>query len=141
MKNIILASALAILAACGQENKENKTEKKAVDTVRATPKTEAVTKFEQPISNGKFSVALYETGKTFTYTLSMELGTIKEDVPMTFPNIGIEPKPEIRKGEKDQEAIIGFFDDKGTFREWVKAYSDKGELKLLTLKHYAVYSK
>ena len=58
-----------------------------------------------------------------------------------FPNFGTEPQPRIQKGKNDLECVIGFLDNTGKFREYVMVSVKNDQLKLSTLKRYAVNEK
>lgn len=116
-----------------------------IDLARANPKTEAVASYEQPVPNDLnkwfFRVHLYETDKRFTYKMKLEYEEIKGDDKITFPNLGVDPKPVIQKGTKDMECIIGFLNADGKFMPYKKVYIVDDNLKVTTVASYAVTVK
>lgn len=119
--------------------------KTAIDEARPNPKSTPVAAYEKPVPNDLnkwfFRVQLYETKQRFIYRLKMQYEEINEEKEILFPNLKMEPQPQIKKGVKDFEAIVGFLDNKGAFKEFLQVSATGGNLQLKTLKHYAVYSK
>ena len=69
----------------------------------------------------------------------MQFEEIRGEDTLKLPDFGIEPKPEIRKGIGRFSCIIGFIDKDQSFREYkLVSVKDGRELKLTTLKHYAI---
>lgn len=124
---------------------ETATSETGISEVRDNPKSSAVVNYQEKVQNDLnnwfFRVALYETKDRFVYRMAMEYEEIKEEKDIRFPNLKMEPKPQIQKGSKEHEAIVGFLDEKGQFREYLKVFVEDGNLQLKTLKHYAVYEK
>lgn len=116
-----------------------------LDDVRLNPKTAPVAAYEKPVQNDLnkwfFRVQLFETKQRFVYQLKMQYEEMNEEKEINFPNLKIEPQPQIKRGAKDMEAIVGFLDNKGVFKEYLQVSAEGGQLQLKTLKHYAVYSK
>lgn len=117
----------------------------AIDEVRPDPKTTPIASYEKPVLNDLnkwfFRVQLYETKERFVYRLTMQYEEMREEKEIRFPNLKMEPQPQIKKGEKNFDAIVGFLDNKGAFKEFLKVSAEGGTLQLKTLKQYAVYSK
>ena len=116
-----------------------------IDEARPNPKSSPVAAYEKRTLNDLnewyFRVQLYETKQRFVYNLKMQYEEMNEKKEILFPNLKIEPQPQIRKGAKAFEAIVGFLDNKGVFKEFLQVSAEGGSLHLKTLKHYAVYSK
>lgn len=116
-----------------------------LDEARPDPKTSPVAAYEKRVPNDLnqwwFRVQLFETKQRFIYKLKMEYEEMNEEKEIGFPNLKMEPQPKIRKGTKDFEAIVGFLDNKGEFKEYLMVSAVGGNLQLKTLKHYAVSTK
>src|SRR6476619_1195540 len=90
------------------------------------------------LNNWHFSVDVYETKETFRYLMKMEYMELKETDTLKIPNIGIEPKIEIRKGKDDHSCIVGFFDSNNNFKEYKLVSAEDDKLKVTVLHHYGV---
>ena len=116
-----------------------------MDLKRSDPKTAPVAQHEEKVKNDLnnwvFAVKLYETEKRFTYKLALQYEEVSGEDEITFPNLGAEPKPQIKKGSGEYECIIGFLDQQGAFREYKKVHVVDGNLKVTTLKSYAITVK
>jgi hypothetical protein len=73
--------------------------------------------------------------------MKLEYEEMREQDTLKIPNLGFEPKLEIRKGDEKYSCIIGFIDNKNQFREYKKVVASNNNLKVTTLKHYGVYLK
>ena len=108
-------------------------------------KSQPVATYDYPIPkdlNGwHFTVSLKETKKRFNYLLDMQYEEMTGQDTIRFPNFGFEPEPQIKKGSNDLECIIGFLDKEKKFRDFIKVFVDDGQLRMKTLKQYAVYQK
>ncbi len=118
---------------------------KKVALKRTTVKKEAIAAYSEkipnPLNDWRFGVKLFETENTFRYLMKIEYEEMREQDTLKIPNLGFEPKIEIRKGDESQSCIIGFIDNKNVFREYKKVIAKNNNLKVTTLKHYAVYEK
>jgi hypothetical protein len=114
---------------------ENRTE------VKKEPVATYSEKIKNPLNDWKFQVTLYETPKTFRYLMRLEYEEMKEKDTLKIPNLGFEPRLEIHKGEEPYSCIIGFLDKENKFREYKKVVAKNNNLKVITLRHYAVYAK
>jgi hypothetical protein len=105
-------------------------------------KTEPVDQYKErtdnPINDWYFSVKLYETQETFHYLVKMKFEELTGEDTLRLPNFGTMPKPVIKKGDSKYSCIIGFMDNENKFREYKLVHVDGNELKITTLKHYAV---
>ncbi len=91
-----------------------------------------------PKLDRKFGAEVFETQETFKYLLVMYFdGTVQNDT-LNVPNIGIFPVVKIKAGEEKLSCIIGFADDKNVFREYKLLSVKNDQLRLTTLKKYAV---
>lgn len=107
-------------------------------TVNAEPVAEYKEKTENPLNDWYFSVKLYETPKTFQYLMKLKYEELEGDDTLKLPDLGVMPKPVIRKGPDKYSCIIGFMDNHDQFREYKKVYITNDQLKVTALKHYAV---
>lgn len=116
-----------------------------MDLTRKNPKTEPIQQYEEKVKNDLnnwvLRVQLFETKERFTYKLKLQYEEITGDDSITFPNLGEDPKPVIKKGVKDLECIIGFMGNDGQFHEYKKVHILNGNLKITTLNSYAVSVK
>jgi hypothetical protein len=110
------------------------------DSVKKEPVAEYRVKTDNPLNDWYFSVSLFETQKTFHYLIRLQYEEIKGTDTLRLPNFGTMPKPEIRKGEEKFSCIIGFRDKDDKFREYKKVFVDDNRLRIVALKHYAVYT-
>ena len=79
----------------------------------------------------------YETQATMQYRVKLEFEALDGDDTVRLPDMGIPPHPVLQKGPEKYSCIIGFLDNNKDFRELKKVYvTDKGNLKITTLKHY-----
>lgn len=147
--SLILITALA---ACGQQqdkhpaadsSKPGVISNDTIPETRTTVKNEPVAGFSQPIkdelNNWKFSVQVYETRRTFHYSLRVQYKELRISDSLTIPNFGTMPKVELRKGPEPYSCIIGFIDKKGDFREYRKAFiNSNDQLRIKTIHSYYV---
>jgi hypothetical protein len=141
-----------LLPACGQQADNNSTNTtpagstaSAMDLNRSNPKTEAVQQYQEkvdnPLNDWFFKVKLFETEKRFIYKMTLQHEEVIGEDEITFPNLGMDPQPVIKKGTAKYECIIGFLDQQGAFREYKKVHVLDGNLKITTLKSYAITVK
>jgi len=151
MKHFFYTGVLFFLYSCGQNNQQSTTtsEKTAqADTtsrvslnrtnVNKQPVATYKVKTDDPLNDWYFSVKLYETPKTFYYLMQLQFEEIEGIDTLKLPNLGIEPKPVIKKGPEKYSCIIGFMDKENQFREYKKVYVTDNRLKVTAIKHYAV---
>lgn len=118
------------------------TDPSAIPEERTIVKKEPVAQYSErtdnPLNEWYFSVALYETPRTFHYLMKLQFEEIRGDDTLRLPNLGIAPVPVIRKGPEKYSCIIGFMDKDNQFREYKKVYVKDDRLKVTALRHYAV---
>ena len=151
MKIFIAFATVLLFTACGETADTNSktttagSTASAIDLKRSNPKTEAVQQYEEKVDNDLnnwfFKVKLYETEKRFTYKMTLQHEEVSGEDEITFPNLGMDPQPVIKKGTAKYECIIGFLDQQGAFREYKKVHVLDGNLKVTTLKSYAITVK
>ena len=108
------------------------------ETVRKEPVALHEEKVDNPLNDWYFSVRLYETPKTFQYLIKLKFEELQGEDTLKLPNFGTIPKPAIEKGNEKYSCIIGFLDKENKFREYKKVYVKGNQLKITSLKHYAV---
>ena len=154
MKRLVYFIAAATLTGCGETAPKQPagdttaTVRSVTETVplkRADVKKAAVAshseKIANPLNDWKFAVQVFETENTFRYLMKIEYEEMREQDTLKIPNLGFEPRVEIRKGDEPQTCIIGFLDKEDKFREYKKVSARNNNLKITTLRHYAVYQK
>ena len=116
-----------------------------IDPLRANVKAEPIAAYDYALPNDlnkwHFNVALKETKHRFNYLLEMQYQEMTGADTIRFPNFGFDPEPQIKKGSNDLECIIGFLDKEKKFRDYIRVFIDNGQLRMKTLKQYAVYEK
>lgn len=152
MKKLTIPFVFAIVcAACGgNSNSEsadiadstNAPSETALSLVRENVNPKPVANFEKKIpdelNNWYFRVQLYETPDRFKYKLSMQYQEVTGEDTLRIPNLGKEPRVEIKPGKGEYSCILGFYDQDGVFREYKEVSIKNESLSLTTLKRYAV---
>jgi hypothetical protein len=93
---------------------------------------------EQLDNNWYFSVRLFETDKTLSYRVKMQYEELQGEDTLRLPDLGMLPRPVIRKGPDKYSCILGFIDQDSAFREYKLVYVKGKEMGIRALKHYAV---
>jgi hypothetical protein len=109
-------------------------------SVKPGPIAEYSERVPDELNDWKFSVAAYETGRTFHFLLRMQYKELRVNDSLHIPNFGIQPKLELHKGKEPFTCIIGFLDKKGQFKEYKKAAVLHDKLKISTINNYYVGS-
>jgi hypothetical protein len=143
-----IALICMVVFCCCKENKAPKNAWDAIDAAskvsetRAKVDTNSTAEYKERIKEMPdeeyFAVQLFETPKTFEYVIKMAYGGMKTNGTLIFPNMGIAPKPVLKKGSEPYSCEIGFMDNKNTYREFKLVYNSKTEMGMRTLKRYAV---
>lgn len=111
-----------------------------IPKVRTSPNKSAASEFSQKVpdalNNWLFSVAAFETKDTFKYLLKMKYKEFDTEDIIELPDFGIHPKIEIRKGDEDFSAIVGFLDKNGEFKPYKKVEANGNQLKVSTIRQY-----
>jgi hypothetical protein len=111
-----------------------------IPEIRNTVKTAPAASFSIPVkdelNDWKFAVYAYETRQRFRYLLRMQYKELRVTDSINIPNFGIEPRIGLRKGPETYSCIIGFYDKKGEFREYKKAFVQNDQFRFTTLKRY-----
>jgi hypothetical protein len=108
------------------------------DKVSATAAASYRKKVPNDLNEWYFSVKLFETQKIFTYRVYMQYEEVTGEDELTFPDLGMEPKPYIEAGPEPYAAVIGFLDKQGNKKEYKKIVAENGNLRITTLKYYRV---
>jgi len=154
MKTIQSIFILMILAACNNNSNKTGNEKDTgvvIDNpadkipdkreiVKKEPVAEHREKTDNPLNDWYFTVRLYETPKTFHYLIKLQYEEIDGTDTLRLPNFGTQPKPVIQKGDEKYSCIIGFMDKENKFKEYKKVFVKDNRLRIVALKHYAVYT-
>jgi hypothetical protein len=149
-----LLSLLVLLAACNLSHTETVTisdtvaesverlSPEPIPETRNSVKSGAVANYSEPIkdelNDWKFAVAIYETKRTFHYTIRIQAKEVRVSDSLDIPNFGIEPKIELRKGKEPLSCIIGFLDKKNEFKEYRLVSFRNDQLHFKTLNNYRV---
>jgi len=155
MKSAYILASLILLASCGgspapassinPDTASSNVVLPVYPSERKTVKKEPIAiyteKIKNPLNDWRFQVKILETPQTFRFLLNMEYEEMNEQDTLKIPNLGFEPKLEIRKGEEQHSCIIGFIDNKNQFREYKKVIATNNRLRVITLKRYGVYYK
>jgi len=141
---------IILLAACNQPEDKNATPKDSTivistDTIPETrsivkpgPAAEYTENIKDELNDWKLSVALYETKRTFHYTVRIQAKEVRVSDSINIPNFGRQPKVEIRKGKEPLTCIIGFLDMKNVFREYRKVSFKDDRLHISTINNFTV---
>ncbi len=147
MRNFFWIIILLLTVAACRET----TTPESKETMQATPQerehpnpkpvavySEKVTGETGELNNWKFEVALYETAKTFTYRLQVKYAELDITDSLQLPDFDRMPKPALQKGKQNYSCVIGFLDDKNTFRDYKLVSVTDGNLHITTLKYYSI---
>lgn len=154
MKNCLFFASLFLLASCHSEQAEDNSPanqtvvipKDTVPEIRVNPQSKPAAAFSEPIgdelNDWKFAVELYETKKTFLYSLRIQAKEVRVSDSVSFPNLGYAPKPVLQKAKEPFTCLIGFLDKDGKFKEYKKVSFIDDRLRIKTTHTYYVgYTK
>ncbi len=132
MKKLALI-ALVAFTACGEKNlNNNEPFVKERTTVNPSPVKEYVAGGD----TAQFKVQLFEQKESLNYEVKFSYKDASSEKIFTLPNMGIMPKPELKKGADDLSCIIGFYDADSTFMEFRLVKVENGSLFYRHLKEY-----
>jgi hypothetical protein len=134
MKKLAAIAFLAFVA-CG-EKKSNSNEPFVKE--RTTVNPAAVKEYTAGTDTAKFKVQLFEQKESLNYEVKFAYKEATGEKIFTLPNMGIMPKPELKKGADDLSCIIGFYDADSTFMEFRLVKVENGTLVYRHLKEYQV---
>ncbi len=134
MKKLVVIAALAF-AACGEKNPNNN---EPFVKERATVNPAAVKEYVAGGDTAQFKVQLFEQKESLNFEVKFSYKDASSEKIFTLPNMGIMPKPELKKGADDLSCIIGFYDADSTFMEYRLVKVENGSLFYRHLKEYQV---
>ena len=143
---------LIVLAACKQPDKNTENispddtaivvAADAISETRTSVKSGPVASYSEAINDElndwKFAVSIFETKRTFHYSIRIQAKEVRVSDSINIPNFGIEPKVEVRKGKEPLTCIIGFLDKKNEFKEYRLVSFKNDQLHFKTLNNYRV---
>lgn len=135
MKKLIVVVAAFAFVACGEKNPNNN---EPFAKERATVNPAAVKEYVAGSDTAQFKVQLFEQKESLNYELKFSYKDASSEKIFTLPNMGIMPKPELKKGADDLSCIIGFYDADSTFMEYRLVKVENGTLLYRHLKEYKV---
>ena len=135
MKKLIVVVAAFAFVACGEKNPNNN---EPFVKERATVNPAAVKEYVAGSDTAQFKVQLFEQKESLNYELKFSYKDASSEKIFTLPNMGIMPKPELKKGADDLSCIIGFYDADSTFMEYRLVKVENGTLLYRHLKEYKV---
>lgn len=147
-----ILSLLTLLLLAGCANNETTTDTSAdtavvvsYDTIPATRKSIQSSpvatyseKIADELNDWKFAVTVYETQKTFQYTLRIQAKEVRVSDSLTIPNFGIQPTVVLQKGKEPLSCIIGFLDKKKVFKPYKMVSFQNDRLRVRTIASYYV---
>jgi hypothetical protein len=153
IKKVFGFFALIVAAGCNANSSEKNSKdtttniyrSQMIEPLRVNVQTNPVALYDFPmkddLNHWHFTVKLFETKERFRYLLDLQYQEMTASDTITFPNFGVEPEPQLKKGSADTECILGFIDKSKNFREYIKVFVDNDRLRIKQLKQYAVYAK
>ena len=107
-------------------------------SVKSTPAAEYSEPIRDELNNWKFAVALYESKRTFHYTVRIQAKEARVTDSLNIPNFGIAPKVAIQKSKEPLTCIMGFLDKKGQFMPYREVSFINDRLRIRTVQSYSV---
>lgn len=140
MRKLFLHLSLlsVIFTACNQSTPEVSLKRTSVSK---TPVKEYSEKVPDSLNDWYYKVQVFETDSTFNYLVKMQYKEVTGEQLIRIPNLGYEPKPELKKGFYDKTVMVGFLDDKGKFMDYKMVYVVDGQLGIRSVKRYTVNDK
>lgn len=108
------------------------------NSIQSSPVATYSEKIADELNDWKFAVTVYETKKTFQYTLRIQAKEVRVSDSLTIPNFGIQPTVELRKGKEPLSCIIGFPDKKKEFKPYKMVSFQNNRLRVRTIASYYV---
>nr|WP_294904069.1 hypothetical protein [uncultured Lacibacter sp.] len=127
--------ALVAFTACAEKNPNNN---EPFVKERATINPAPVKEYIAGGDTAQFKVQLFEQKESLNYEVKFSYKDASSEKIFTLPNMGIMPKPELKKGADDLSCIIGFYDADSTFMEYRLVKVENGSLFYRHLKEYQV---
>ena len=133
-KKFVIAAILAF-AACKAKPETNQ----PYVAERAVVRTEPVKEYSfMSADSARFIVQLLEQKKSLNYEIKFSYKDASGEKIITLPNLGIMPKPDLKKGADDLTCIVGFYDADSVFMEFRQIKVHNGMLGYKHLKEYKV---
>lgn len=129
--------AFLLFIACNNQTK-NTTEPYTKE--RATVNPNAVATYTESESNNDstktLKVELFEQKESLKYEVKFSYNGSSSEKIFSYPNLGMMPKPGLKKGSSPMSCIVGFYDNDSTFMELRLIAVEKGSLIYRHLKEY-----
>lgn len=110
------------------------------NSIQSSPVATYSEKIADELNDWKFAVTVYETRKTFQYTLRIQAKEVRVRDSITIPNFGIQPTVVLQKGKEPLSCIIGFLDKKKEFKPYKMVSFQNDRLRVRTIASYYVGS-
>lgn len=110
------------------------------NSIQSSPVATYSEKIADELNDWKFAVTVYETRKTFQYTLRIQAKEVRVSDSITIPNFGIQPTVVLQKGKEPLSCIIGFLDKKEEFKPYKMVSFQNDRLRVRTIASYYVGS-
>jgi len=107
-------------------------------TIQSGPVATYSEKIADELNDWRFAVTVYETNKTFQYTLRIQAKEVRVSDSLTIPNFGIQPTVVLQKGKEPLSCIIGFLDKKKAFKPYKMVSFQNDRLRVRTIASYYV---
>lgn len=143
---------LLLLAGCANNNTTNESHADSTvvisydtipatrNTVQSNPVATYSEKIADELNDWQFAVTVYETQKTFQYTIRIQAKEVRVTDSLTIPNFGIQPTVVLQKGKEPLSCIIGFLDKKKVFKPYKMVSFQNDRLRVRTIASYYVGS-
>jgi hypothetical protein len=151
MKKYYYLFALLVLFACNKKSGSDETKvdspagsRETISETRKVVKPEAVAAYSEKVkdkdglNDWKFAVDVFETDQTFKYKIKVKYKELDAEDVLSLPNLGIEPKVELKKGEEPLTCIIGFIGKDNSFKEYKRVEITGDQLKIRQTKSYGL---
>ena len=133
----LLPFAFLLIIACNNQSK-NSTEPYIKERTSINPNA-AVT-YTESESNGDstktLKVELFEQKESLKYEVKFSYNGSSSEKIFSYPNLGMMPKPGLKKGTTPMSCIVGFYDADSVFMDLRLIAVEKGSLIYRHLKEY-----
>lgn len=138
----ILTFAFLLLIAC---NNQTKNTSELYTKERSTVNPNAVAAYTESESNGDstktLKVELFEQKESLQYEVKFSYNGTSSEKIFSFPNLGMMPKPGLKKGPSPMSCTVGFYDADSVFMDLRLIAVEKGILIYRHLKEYQTESE
>lgn len=136
MKQLFFLLLTISFIACN--NKTSNTEPYTKE--RATVNPSAVATYTESENNGDstktLKVELFEQKESLKYEVKFSYNGSNSEKIFSYPNLGMMPKPGLKKGTTPMSCIVGFYDADSVFMDLRLIAVEKGSLIYRHLKEY-----